>query len=70
MCILIEVQLIKLKPNTHMNEETKRLWDILKGKINTDAGLADVKIYFPELSEEIDAIIFARGQEPSSDELQ
>jgi hypothetical protein len=43
-----------------MSDETRQLWNLLKGKITEDAGLADVKLYYPELAEEVDAILAAR----------
>ena len=50
-----------------MLDETRRMWDILKGKVKTVEGLLDLKRYFPELSEEIDEIIVMWENEPTSD---
>jgi hypothetical protein len=50
-----------------MSEETKKFWDLVKVKINSD-GLKDIALHYPELAEEIREIIAYRKKVNNFDE--
>ncbi len=49
-----------------MKEEAKKLWELVKNKINND-GLIDLARYFPELAEEVTKMIETRKKINCSD---